>query len=134
MLGQFRRGVEELGEIWKVALRPETLAEIRSLAASDGGARAFRMDDFLWAKTVIEFAVAYEANPMLRSQLVRSLTPLYLGRVASFVQETETLSSPEVEECVERACLVFEELKPYLIALWEGSVEQPAGALEAENA
>jgi hypothetical protein len=91
------------------------------------------MDDSLWARTVLEFAVAYDLNPMLRAQLVKSLTPLYLGRVASFVKETETLSSRDVEESIERTCLVFEELKSHLISLWDRSVGRP-GVLEAENA
>jgi glycosyltransferase involved in cell wall biosynthesis len=133
MLAHLRRGVEELNEIWEIALQPETLAEIRGLVSRSPSGRVFQMDDSLWAKVVIEFAVAYDANPLLRSQLVKSLTPLYLGRVASFVKETETLSSREVEDCIERTCLVFEELKPYLNSLWDRSVGRPR-ALEAENA
>ena len=57
---------------------------------------------------------------MSRGPILRSLTPLYLARVASFVIETETLVAGEVEERIERLCLTFEELKPYLIARWNG--------------
>ena len=51
---------------------------------------------------------------------MQSLTPLYLARVASFVQETRTLSSAEVENKIEQLCLKFEELKPYLLSQWAG--------------
>jgi hypothetical protein len=51
---------------------------------------------------------------------MQSLTPLYLARVASFVQETRTLSSAEVENKIEQLCLKFEELKPYLSSQWAG--------------
>jgi hypothetical protein len=132
MLDQLRHGAEELAEIWELALTPATLTDIRALAAERTPV-GFRFDDTLWARTVIEFAVAYDTNPLLRSQLVRSMTPLYLGRVASFVLETQTLNSHEVEERIENTCLVFEEMKSYLITLWDKSVELPR-ALETEHA
>ena len=121
MAGAFRRGCQELEEVWKIALRPETLSEIRRLACDTAGpGTAFHMDDDLWTKVVLEFSWAYRSNPVVRGQLLPSLTPLYLGRVASFVRETENLVSHEVEEKVERLCVSFEKLKPYLISLWKG--------------
>ena len=50
--------------------------------------------------------------------MLRSLTPLYLARVASFVIETRDLIGPEVEERIEQLCLSFERLKPYLAKTW----------------
>jgi hypothetical protein len=41
-----------------------------------------------------------------------------LGRVASFVHETRTLVSAEVEDRIEELCLKFEALKPYLASQW----------------
>jgi hypothetical protein len=78
----------------------------------------------LWAKVIMEFSWAYRTNPILRTQLVRSLTPLYLGRVASFVRQTESLVSAEVEDRIEGLCVAFESLKPYLISLWRGESPQ----------
>ncbi len=42
----------------------------------------------LWVRVVYDFAVAYHGPAMDREHLLRSLTPLYLGRTASFVIET----------------------------------------------
>jgi hypothetical protein len=126
MLREFRRGTEELGDIWEICLRPETLSEIRRLALDAGNHQRFHMDDALWAKVVMEFSWAYRTNPLLRAQLVRSLTPLYLGRVASFVKQTENLGSHEVEDRIEGLCVTFENLKPYLISLWRGDPPQAA--------
>jgi hypothetical protein len=120
MLREFRRGSEELGEVWSLCLQPGTLAEIRKLAAATTPGGTFHLDDRLWARVILEFSWAYRTNPLLQGQLLRSLTPLYLGRVASFVKETETLVSHEVENRIEKLCLAFEELKPYLISLWQG--------------
>jgi hypothetical protein len=121
MLNTFQRSGQELGEIWKIALQPATLNKIRSLASvGPGQGRSFHMDDELWAKVVFEFSYAYSRNRLVRGQLLQSLTPLYLGRVASFVLETEKLVSHEVEERIEQLCTSYERLKPYLIALWQG--------------
>ena len=67
---------------------------------------------------VLDFSCAYKKHPLSRSHLLQSLTPLYLGRVASFVLENENLESAEVEQKIEHLCMSFENLKPYLKAQW----------------
>jgi glucosylglycerate synthase len=120
MLREFRRGVAELEGVWKIALLPETLKEIRDAAKSSSGEDTpFHLDDRLWARTILEFSLAYRNNPLIRQQLLGSLAPLYLGRVASFVIETQSLNSHEVEEKIEGLCQTFESLRPYLLELWE---------------
>jgi hypothetical protein len=121
MAAAFRRGCKELDDVWKIALQPQTLAEIRRLSCdSAGGGVTLRLEDDLWTKVVFDFSWAYRSNPVARGQLLPALTPLYLGRVASFVRETESLGAHEVEERIERLCVSYERLKPYLISLWKG--------------
>jgi glucosylglycerate synthase len=123
MLETFRRGFEELSEIWSVALAPENFAAVRRLGLSRSEGRGvFHMDDCLWAKVVLDFACAYKVHPVNRATILRSLTPLYLARVASFVGETEALGGGDVEPSIERLCLIFEDLKPYLIEQWNGNI------------
>jgi hypothetical protein len=64
--------------------------------------------------------------------LLRSLTPLYLARVASFVLETATMVSAEVENRVEDLCMAFEHGKPYATQLW-GSGRAPEAAPGAQQ-
>jgi glycosyltransferase involved in cell wall biosynthesis len=129
MLNAFRRGSEELAEIWTLALRPATLAGIQKLATSvsGGSGGTFQLDDELWVRIIYDFACACKRRPMERSHLLRSLTPLYLARVASFVIETQAMFAPQVEERIERLCLCFETLRPYLIGSWftEEGLERP---------
>lgn len=124
MLDAFRRGCAELNEIWSLALRPDTLGAVRSLSAAPSS--KFRIEDELWARLIYEFAVAHRRMPVERGHLLRSLTPLYLGRVASFVLETQTMFSAEVEERIECLCVSFEQMKPYLISLWSETAQAPA--------
>jgi len=119
MLDAFARGAEDLGDIWSMALNPETLREVRELAAQANGAGAsFHVPDELWAKVIMDFACAHHDLPLERGHLLRSLTPLYLARVASFVIETKESDAAQVEERIERLCVCFEELKPYLTSSW----------------
>jgi glycosyltransferase involved in cell wall biosynthesis len=131
MIAAFRRGCEELGEIWSAALSPETLAAVRKIGSRGSGAAQFEMDDDLWSQVVLDFAVAYKKQPVERGHLLRSLTPLYLARVASFVQQTRLLGSDDVENKIERLCLSFEQKKPDLIKRWrnkrDSATPEPAG-------
>ncbi|MBL0161907.1 MAG: glycosyl transferase family 2 [Bryobacterales bacterium] len=122
MITSFRAGCHELGEIWALALEKDTLAAVRRLGGCPpDGAESFHLDDELWARVVLDFACAYKKNPVSRGLILRSFTPLYLGRVASFVRETETLVASEVEEKIEQLCLTFQSLKPHLLARWEAN-------------
>jgi len=62
--------------------------------------------------------LATHKKTLNREHLLRSLTPLYIGRVASFVMETRDSSSNEVEEKIETLCEVFENKKKTLLNDW----------------
>jgi len=135
MVNAFRRGCQELGEIWAMALHADTYAAIRKLGREvSGGAKNFHLDDELWARVVLDLACAHNRHPVSRGYILRSLTPLYLARVASFVQETQELVSAQVEEKMEQLCLQFEKLKPYLIDCWDGRLQPAAKAGETPPA
>ncbi|MFB3778386.1 MAG: glycosyl transferase family 2 [Bryobacteraceae bacterium] len=119
MLTSFRRGATELSEVWAQALEPSTHDAVRALARHASAETAsFHIDDELWTRVVMDFACAYRQQPLERGHLLKSLTPLYLARVASFVIETRTMVAAEVEERIERLCRSFEEAKPYLLDRW----------------
>ncbi|MFB3829210.1 MAG: glycosyl transferase family 2 [Bryobacteraceae bacterium] len=117
MLNLFRKGARELDEIWSAALAPATRADI-ALVARDTQSASFHLPDDLWVRVVYDFACACRRGALDRGHLLRSLTPLYLARVASFVIETARLTSDEVDQKIEALCLRYEELKPYLISNW----------------
>ena len=67
---------------------------------------------------VYDFALGYSLRVLPRDHLLRSLTPLYSGWLASFTREMQHASLDEVEARVERLCLGFEAEKRHLIAGW----------------
>lgn len=129
MLTAFRRGCRELSEIWALALDPATLDEILMLGKTlDAGGAEFHLDNNLWTRMIYDFARGHKNLGAGRGHLLRSLTPLYLARVASFVIETRDLGSADVERKIEELCLSFEALKPDLIRRWNGNAALPAAA------
>jgi glycosyltransferase involved in cell wall biosynthesis len=121
MMGVFQRASHELKEVWALALKPRTLDELGKISSAleCNSRNGFHLEDELWVRIVVDFAVAWRERPAERGHLLRSLTSLYLARVASFVLETKDLVSDQVEEKIERLCLCFEKLKPYLISSWD---------------
>ena len=116
MIGNFRLGVKDLMEIWRKALLPETVLWLESIARLSDEAFSFPQD--LWVRIIYDFAIAYHKGSVHREHLLKSMIPLYLGRVASFVKENQKSSAEEVEEEIESLCQVFDEMKPYLIDRW----------------
>lgn len=135
LLTAFRRGCEDLADIWSIALRPDTLKAVRNLASGSYPATSmsFHLEDSLWAQVVFDLACSHKRKPLERGHLVRSLTPLYLARVASFVVETREMFAPQVEDRIEQLCLTFESLKPYLVACWRGEGSAMAQEVEASH-
>ncbi len=131
MLKAFRLGCHDLGGIWERALRPETHAAVLRLGQDQSRDLPFRMEDELWARVIMDFAVSYKRQPVERGYLLRSLTPLYLARVASFVIEAENLIAEDVERRIEQLCVCFERLKPELIAGWD-EAPSPTGQVRLE--
>jgi glycosyltransferase involved in cell wall biosynthesis len=126
MLTAFHRGCRELPEVWAMALDKETLGAVLQLDHDlKEGHEPFHLPDELWFHIIADFACAHRAKPLERGHILRSLTPLYLARVASFVIETESLFSAQVEEKIEQLCVCFENLKPYLAARWNRKPAPP---------
>ncbi len=120
LLRAFRLGREELSPIWEKVLAPEQREEIRVLSAERP--ETFEFPDALWARVIYDFALGYHRKVENRDLLVRSLTPLYLAKIAAFVHETWLSSTRQAEERVEALCKVFFEEKPYLLERWTTGV------------
>ena len=80
-------------------------------------------DEFLfpvetWVKLLYELAAKYHHLPVHRMKMLTMMTPLYLARVASFINRTRDMDSSGAEAVVEEQAEVFEQLKPYLMTLW----------------
>ena len=116
LIASFGLGTRNLMEVWGMILPPSTLVELQRLARQDTG--AFRMPDETWARIIYDFALAHRLHTISRDQMLRALTPIYLGWVASYALELENASPERVEQRLERLCLAYENTKSYLVARW----------------
>jgi glycosyltransferase involved in cell wall biosynthesis len=137
MIHSFVEGCRNLEEVWALALAPERLkAWLSAGRGLPDQPSEFHVPDELWVRSIHDFACAYRSTPLGRGHLLRSLTPLYLARVASFVMETREDGAAEVEEKIENLCLCFEREKPGLIAKWNSTQNyerHPAAAPSPES-
>jgi glycosyltransferase involved in cell wall biosynthesis len=117
MINKFGLGVRELIDIWKLFIPRNIVRFLERLKMVQTD--KFRLPDDLWAEIIYSFAVASHRKLLNKEHLLKSLTPLYLGRVASFVLETRESDAPEVEEKIEQLSAGFEDKKDFLLAAWD---------------
>jgi glycosyltransferase involved in cell wall biosynthesis len=117
MIERFRLGVKELIRLWKEFLSKDIIDFLQRAAALPRD--KFNFPDEIWVEIVYSFAIAAHKKLMNREHLLKSLTPLYIGRTASFVRETWDSDAAGVEEKIERLCRMFEERKFFLKVNWQ---------------
>jgi glycosyltransferase involved in cell wall biosynthesis len=121
---QFRAGFEHFSPLWREILSPAgygCLSELAERTVPDG-----RIDPHIWAHIVYDFAYSYLRWSRDRFKLVEIMTPVYYGRVASFIIETADMTTEQADDIVERQAKVFEDEKPYLLERlesWEAVAE-----------
>ncbi len=116
MIEKFRLGVKELSVMYESFLPGELMWFLATVGEKPK--EKFSIPDNVWVEIVYNFAIACHRKLMSREHIIKSLTPLYLGKVASFVIETWDSTAAEVEQRLEELCIAFEEGKPYLIERW----------------
>ncbi len=116
MLMVFREGIENLRDIWIDVLGSGDFRDVEALIKKSNV--DFRFPKGLWTRTIYDYAIAFHKKKMPARHLVKSLTPLYLGKTASFVKEMADKSALEAEHDIELLCGSFEENKEYLVRSW----------------
>ena len=117
MIEKFKLGVKDLSVLYKSFLSKDLLDVLESTAQKTK--EEFSMPDDLWVQLIYNFAIAYYKKTMGREHLLKSLTPLYLGKVESFVIETWESTAVEVEQRLEELCIAYERRTSYLKQRWK---------------
>lgn len=116
MIDRFGLGIKELKDMWKGFLSKEIIDVLQK--AQELPKERFHIPDEVWVKIIYSFAVATHKKMVNKEHLLKSLTPLYIGKTASFVIETLESNAWDVEEKIEKLCLCFENWKQFLITNW----------------
>lgn len=116
MVKGFRQGLRDLLPMWELILSVDTLPQVLPLGILD--VEDFRFPDDIWVQVVYDFALAYHDKVVHREHLLKALTPLYLGKTASFILEAKESDADGAERLIERLCREYELRKPYLVERW----------------
>ncbi len=116
MIESFQLGTQNLQDVWSLVLPPTTLLELRRLSKLPED--QFRLPDHLWVRIVYDFALGHRLRKINRDHLLRSITPLYLGWIASYALEMQTAGLAEVDSRIERLSQAYQDNKSYLVSRW----------------
>jgi glycosyltransferase involved in cell wall biosynthesis len=122
MVDSFKHGLSNLGSVWKKVLSAGSMVQLEEVASHH--VVDFYLPDPVWVKIVYDFALSYHKKTISRTHILKSLTPLYLGWIASFVNQTMDSDAGEVEEKLEILCQEFERQKIYLLANWDKQIKR----------
>jgi len=117
LVERFKTGFQHFSSLWKEIFCPACFESIRQ--AADRPAESFELPHRTWIQILYELAATFHAWTRNRFKIIELVTPLYYGRVASFVRETRGMSSTEAEAVVEENALEFERQKDYLVRVWD---------------
>lgn len=128
LVNGFKFGLRHFGSLWKEIFCPDCFDAINAAAAIDEN--RFRLPSDTWVRIVYEIAATFHHWPANQRTLVDLMTPLYYGRVASFINETWDMDSLQAERAVEEQAQLFVDAKDYLIEVWEHPREVTASFKE----
>lgn len=117
MLNIFREGLRNLGEIWRDILGSGDFGEVERLGALSDD--EFHFPTGLWTRVVYDYALAFHRKTLPVEHLIKSMTPLYVGKTASFILQAKDMGQQEAEAEIEKLCLEFENNKDYLTSNWK---------------
>jgi hypothetical protein len=131
MVDLFHLGLTDLRDIWARILSEDALDQLSRLR--EVPIRDFRIPDSLWAQIIYDAALAHHRSVLPQEHLLKALTPLYLGKTASFVLDSQGLTTAEAEHLIEALCRTFEKQKEYLVTRWPQShdAREVIGAVRA---
>lgn len=119
LVADFKKGARKYRKLWKEILTKENYAELSQLFTRSTEGFLFPVE--LWAKIVYDYAVFYNFSSHNKEDILASLLPLYAGRTAAFVVETNAVSEELADAIVEGVAGIFERLKSYLLKRWSES-------------
>jgi hypothetical protein len=109
-----RQGVDALAPLLAEFLKPDTLGALQAAARSSDA----RIDDALWISTVYEFVASAAGGVLSVDQLVQALRPIYLGRLATMLQDLTRSPAADRHDPHLKLALEFERRKTELVAAW----------------
>jgi hypothetical protein len=116
LVWEFQEGYRQFSPVWHATFSEEVSRVLEEARLAPAERLSIPVE--AWVKLLYELAAKFHRMPDHRMKMLSVMTPLYLGRIASFINQTREMTSFEAETVVEEQARVFEEHKDYLLAHW----------------
>lgn len=114
LIGTFKANLPYHNQVYRKILSEPLLTDFQKLRKKQE--KNFIMDPEIWAKSVYSFAAGFRRQALTeRERLLEALRILWIGRVASFVNQTRDLDTLEANSKIEEEVETFTKLKPFLL-------------------
>ncbi len=124
LVGLFKTGFKQFSAFYREIFSPESFDALQEAAALPTGRFFFSTE--AWVRILYELAATFHMWTVNRYKLIEVMTPLYYGRVASFVHQSWDMSTEQAEQLVEDQAREFENHKAYLINVWNRKCDEAA--------
>ncbi|MHB0859011.1 MAG: glycosyltransferase family protein [Anaerolineae bacterium] len=118
LLEGFRAGGTQYSGEWQASLSAKSLRALTALMEQSD--EDFNLDLDLWVRLVIEFAVIYNRGEGDPDKVVEAFLPVFYGRTASYMKQTQHLRTQERELVVKQIVDSFIAARPYFLRQWNG--------------
>lgn len=131
LVQEFKQGFETFHHLYRL-LCSEPVYQTLS-QASKSTPDSFQIPGEIWATLLYELVATYHQLNGQGKKLLPYITPLYLGQVASFMNQTRDLDFVEAEAVIESLAYHCERQKPYLLKLWQNKIvrQSPIDLIQA---
>lgn len=120
LLAGMRDGLERYADQLGEVLLPERLEQVQALANVPDAEFAFPLR--LWAECVLDFALSYNAGEGDPDRVAEALLPIYFGRAASYIRETDEMTPVQRERQVRRILQAFMQARIGFDEAWRDHV------------
>ncbi len=104
--------------MWGQIVEEQDMQLIQALSRQESG-QEFHIPAETWVRIVYRYADAFHATPRQRFKLLDTMIPLYYARVASLANEVKDMNQSRAEQYFDTQARTFEDMKDYLVDLWE---------------
>jgi glycosyltransferase involved in cell wall biosynthesis len=111
---EFIDGFEQFKSLYKDILSPKSFNGLDKIYEKKKKGNGLYIDAELWSNIVYDSAYTFHNWSRNRRRLINILAPLYFGRTASFVEETETMNWEQAENLIQKQAEIFENKRDYL--------------------
>jgi hypothetical protein len=121
LIEYFRVGYNNFAGVWERVIEERDLDEVRALMAVQKK-EDFSLSVETWVRIVYRYARHFHLTPRQRFKVLDTLVPLYTAKVASLMNELRDSDPESAEQSFEEHAQSFENMKDYLIKIWEEEV------------